>query len=136
MAQSIRSLWQIRSGPTGHHGGMKTSWVSITGVSLTLLVAACSSTSSGGGPGSAGAGTGTAGAGTGNGVALRGTGIETPHTGAGSAGADSASAGAGTGTARRAWSGGFDRKRGRAGGHRRLGEQRRLAAVSAATPGW
>jgi glucosylceramidase len=78
---------------------MKTSWVSITGLSLTFLVAACSSSSSDGaataGAGNNGtAGAGTAGAGT-AGAAGAGT------AGSGTAGAGTAGAGTAgsTGTA-------------------------------------
>jgi len=59
---------------------MKTSWASITGLSVTFLVAACSSNSPGG-AGTAGAGTGTAGAANGTAGAANGT------AGAGTAGA-------------------------------------------------
>ncbi|MEI9936206.1 MAG: glycoside hydrolase family 30 beta sandwich domain-containing protein [Pseudomonadota bacterium] len=88
---------------------MKTTWVSITGLSLTFLVAACSSTTSptgtgaaGAGPGAAGAGTGAAGAGTGTagaGTGTAGAGTGTAGTGTGTAGAGTGTAGAGTGTA-------------------------------------
>ncbi|HKO47074.1 MAG TPA: glycoside hydrolase family 30 beta sandwich domain-containing protein [Polyangiaceae bacterium] len=80
---------------------MKTNWVSLTGLSLTFLVAACSSTTSPGG--TAGAGNGTAGAangtaGTPNGTA--GTPNSTAGTGNTTAGTGNATAGTpGTGGA-------------------------------------
>jgi glucosylceramidase len=78
---------------------MKTSWVSITGLSLTFLVAACSSDTKGP-AGAAGASNGAAGAstaGAGNGTA--GTNTGTAGAGNGTAGANTSTAGAGNGTA-------------------------------------
>jgi len=83
---------------------MKTSWVSISGFGLALLVAACSSEVKSTGGGTAGAATGTAGASNGTAGASNGT-----------AGASNGTAGAGNGTAGAVGTGGGAGSTGTAG---------------------
>ena len=90
----------ITFGSAGHLGLMKKSWVSISGLGLTFLLAACSSNTPGS-PGTAGAPNGTAGVPNGTAGAPNGTAGApngTAGAGDGTAGAASGTAGAGDGT--------------------------------------
>jgi glucosylceramidase len=86
------SIGEITLPAGGHLWKMKTSWVSITGLSLTFLVAACSSDTKGPAAGTAGAATGSAGAGT----ATAGADNGTAGSGPGAAGTGNGTAGNGT----------------------------------------
>ena len=81
---------------------MKISWVSLTGLSLTFFVAACSSDTKGGANGTAGSSNGTAGSSNGTAGSSNGTaGVPNGTAGVpnGTAGASNGTAGASNGTA-------------------------------------
>jgi len=109
-------------GAAGHLELMKTSWVSITGLSLTFLVAACSSDTKNPNGGSAGASPGTAGASP----ATAGAGPGAAGAGPGTAGAGPGTAGAGNGTAGTPATGGSS---GTAGGGNTAGSENTAGAA-------